>query len=59
MAYARAPLYHNEAGSDVVTGGSVPAGECHLCSLEMESRYDGHRVRGFCELHPSGELDAS
>jgi len=58
VAFAKAPLHHNEAGTNVVTGG-IPPGECHLCSLPMTTLYmaSEHRVRGFCELHPTGELD--
>jgi len=58
VAYARAPLHHNEVGSDEVTGG-IPPEDCHLCGLPTTTKYvpAERRVRDFCELHPTGDLE--
>ena len=52
VAYARAPLAHNEAGTNVVTGTSVPAGKCPLCSTEMTLLYvrAAGRVQAVCPV---------
>jgi hypothetical protein len=51
------PLAHVDVGTGTITGTFSPAGRCPWCNSEMVLRHDGHRVRGFCELHPTGRLE--